>query len=262
MNGSLYKIFDINSDANIVLLFMFGTGLYGVAVYGLHYFLLAKKDIPTDNYFGVTIIGTMTSLSAVLLIFILVQSMQTYNSIKATVGKEIVSAELLHEITSFLPNENATDINSSIKDYLVTIHQYGWKVLPEGKRSEETDTAFQHLLNSVQGVAINKKIPPELSRQVMSGFHEMVKNRYERLLMARQSVAPIFYFGVLILITLHVIQFFFLTRRNLYSLFILSLHLLALGVLLGLTYSYSHPFEGTTSVQADEYLALSMRIKL
>jgi hypothetical protein len=260
MNGSLYKALDIYSDEYIVLLFMLGTGLYGVVIYGLHYAFLAKKNIPTDNYFGVTTIGTMTSLSAVLLIFILVQSMQTYNSIKATVGKEIISAELLHEVTTFLPRENSADINSAIKDYLITIHQYGWKLLPEGKRSDETDIAFQRLLDAVQRLAMNKTVPTELTRGVMSGFHEMVKNRYERLLMARQSVAPIFYFGVLILITLHVTQFFFLTRRNLYSLFILSLHLCALGVLLGLTYSYSHPFEGTTSVQADEYLALAAKI--
>lgn len=156
MNGSLYKLFNIYSDEYIVVLFMLGTGLYGAAIYGLHYLFLAKRNIPTDSYFGVTIIGTMTSLSAVLLIFILVQSIQTYNSIKATVAKEIVSAELLHETTTFLPRENSADINSAIKEYLITIHQYGWKLLPDGKRSEETDKAFQRLLDSVQRLAINK----------------------------------------------------------------------------------------------------------
>lgn len=68
--------------------------------------------------------------------------------------------------------------------------------------------------------------------------------------------------AILTLFTIHICQFFLITRRHYFSLIILNLQMAALGLLLGLIFVYDHPFEGGTAIKIDVYKDLAARINM
>ena len=129
-----------------------------------------------------------------------------------------------------------------------------------GARDPETEKSFQEIMKSVARTASISNINKEVLSDFLRSFDELVTSRYDRLKVSGQKMPIIFYYAVLLLITIHVMQFFLLTQKAYFSLCILLLHMSALGSLIGLIYIYDNPYEGSTSIKSDNYAQLAKRI--
>lgn len=248
-------------DVEIVFIFILITTLYAFIFYNFLRICTSNITLPHDGYFGVTIIGTLTSLNAVLLIFTLVQAINTNAKAKQLVLNEISSIELFSKKLEFIPEEDAKNIRYDLVVYLDAVADSGWEMMITGKPSQSTEAAFAHLISTIPHLRDNKELDRDFLKEVFASFTDLVKSRYDRLKMGGTRLPYYYLLAVFFLFTVHILQFFVLTKRNNYSLLILELHMACLGLLLGLVFVYDHPFEGETSVKPSIYRDLGIKIK-
>lgn len=247
-------------DLVILGIFVLSSCVYSTT---LHIFLSAtigRLNLSRDDYFAVAIIGAMTSLVAVLLTFTLIQSINTYSRASEAVLSEISAIELLYKRAEYLDNKYAKELKVKTRDYVNDIISSDWYTMISGQRSEATEETFSKLLISVSRASHASDVDQETAWDLSTSFGEVVKGRYDRLKLAGNNLPPVFYTAILFLFTIHIIQFFLLTKKNYFSLSILNLNLSALGLLLGLVFIYDHPFEGETAVKIELYKDLAERI--
>ena len=253
----LYKL----PDVEIVFLFVILTTGYTAILYNFLRILLSRFSLPNDSYFGVTIIGTLTSLNAVLLIFTLVQAINTNAKAKTLVLNELSSIELFGRKLEFIPESDAKTIRSDLIIYLEAVADSGWDMMISGKQNPITERAFSTLIKTIPHLRDNKEIDRDFLKEFFISFNDLVKSRYDRLKMGGTRLPYYYLLAVLFLFSMHIVQFFLLAKINNYSLLILQLHMASLGLLLGLVFVYDHPFEGETSIKSSVYRDLVTKIK-
>lgn len=247
-------------DLLILFTFVISTCLFSVILYFLLSSTIGRFNLPHDGYFAVAIIGAMTSLVAVLLTFTLIQSINTYNRASEAVLSEISAIELLYKRAVFLDNKYTIELTDKTRDYVDNIIDSDWYTMITGQRSEATEETFNKLLISVSRASHASDVDQETAWDLSTSFGEVVKGRYDRLKLAGNNLPPVFYMAIFVLFTIHILQFFLLTKRSYFSLSILNLNMAALGLLLGLVFVYDHPFEGETAVKIELYENLATRL--
>jgi hypothetical protein len=260
MIEAIYGFLGNLTDFEILFFFVSIVDIYAFIIYHLLWVSIGRFALPNDNYFGVTIIGTLTSLNAVMLSFTLVQTINSYNNANLLMQKEISSIELLDKKLILLKSNTSSQIKGHILNYLHCVADHEWQSMKTGIRDPETEKSFQEIMNSVARTASMSNINKEVLSDFLRSFDELVTSRYDRLKVSGQKMPIIFYYAVFLLITIHVMQFFLLTKRAYFSLSILLLHMSALGSLIGLIYIYDNPYEGSTSIKSDNYARLAKRI--
>ena len=248
-------------DVEIVFLFVMLTVIYTFVVYYILKYTLGRLALPSDNYFGVTIVGTLTSLNAVLLIFTLVQAINMNAKAKSLVLNEISSVELFNKKLNFIPEQQAEEIRNQLGNYLDAVAVSGWNAMITGIPSKETEDIFSHLINTIPLLRDNKEIDRDYLKELFISFSDLVKSRYDRLKMSGTRLPYYYLLAIFFLFTLHILQFFLLTKSNKYSLSILEIHMACLGLLLGIVVVYDHPFEGETSIKPQIYHELSLKLR-
>jgi hypothetical protein len=254
--GTIYA----KSDFQILAIFVIASCLYASILYGFLCVTIGRLNLPSDNYFAVTIIAAMTSLVAVLLTFTLIQSINAYSRANEAILSEISSVELLYKRAIYLNNRYTDELSANTRGYVNQVIENDWHTMITGERSEAAEKAFDKLLFSVSKASHAPDVDQETAWDLSTSFGEVVKSRYDRLKLAGNNLPTFFYMAIFVLFNIHILQFFLLTKRNYFSLLILSLHMAALGLLLGLIFVYDHPFEGGTAIKIDLYRDLASRI--
>jgi len=248
------------SDTQILIIFVLCSCTYSVFLYNFLALTIGRLDLPQDNYFAVAIIGAMTSLVAVLLTFTLIQSINVYTRANEAVLSETSAIELLYKRSVYLDNRYTKGITENTINYVNHIIDSEWDTMITGQRSEAAQDAFDDLLITVSRASHASDVDQETAWDLSTSFGEVVKARSDRLKLAGNNLPTFFYMAILSLFTLHICQFFVLTKRHYLSLIILNFHMAALGLLLGLVFVYDHPFEGGTAIKIDLYRELAARI--
>lgn len=254
--GSIYT----KSDFQILATFVATACIYAAILYAFLGATIGRLSIPNDSYFAVAIIAAMTSLVAVLLTFTLIQSINNYSRASEAVLSEITSIELLYKRSVYLDNRYTNEISNNTLSYVNAVIENDWRTMITGERSEAAERAFDKLLYTVSKASHAQDVDQETAWDLSTSFGEVVKARYDRLKLAGNNLPAFFYIAIFALFNIHILQFFLLTKRSYFSLLILSLHMAALGLLLGLIFVYDHPFEGGTAIKIDLYRNLASRI--
>lgn len=248
------------SEMQAIIISVMTSCIYSLILYCILSATIGRFNLPQDNYFAIAIIGAMTSLVAVLLTFTLIQSQNSYSRASEAVSSEISAIELLYKRSIYLENQYTKEISINTLNYVNSIIASDWYAMNTGLRSETTEESFNKLLISVSRASHASDVDQETAWDLSTSFGEVVKARYDRLKIAGKNLPEFFYVSILLLFTIHIIQFFLLTKRNFFSLTVLCLNMAALGVLLGLIFVYDHPFEGGMEIKLDLFKDLAARI--
>lgn len=241
------------SDIQIILLFVLATLLYTATLYSILLLTLSRFQIPMDNFFGITIIGTLVSLSAVLLVFTLIQSISLSQRIEAHVKTEVALIETLDETLTLFSDQKAREARQKLILYITSVINEEWPKMKQGEESLATEKLFDTILPTTAEITTNKKSEEEVYEHAISICYDLAKSRHMRLVYSGTKLSDHFWLGITFLFTLNILQFFLLARRNYYSLVILSLHMSALGLLLGLIFIHDQPFEATNRDLLEPY---------
>jgi len=253
----IYNLSDFDKVTSIILLSCLSAAL-------LFHFLritLGKYELPSDAYFGVNIIGTMTSLCSVLFVFVLIQAISTNAKINSIIGEQLSEMYKFEKHLSIMPKSYVNEIKPKFDDYINSIISDEWKLMGTKIHANATEEKFNQFLLSVakvQDMDVNTKFLKEDFSTLTDG---LIKIRYIKLRSKGSSLPAELYFGMMFLVCLNVFQFFLLTKRTNYSLLILLLHVAAQGLIFGLIFVYDHPFYGDRGVKSEVYLDVRERLQ-
>jgi hypothetical protein len=245
----IYNLSDFDKVTTIIVLCCLSAAL-------LFLFLritIGKYELPSDSYFGVNIIGTMTSLCSVLFVFVLIQAISTNAKINTIVTDQLSEMYKFEKHLSIMPKNYVNEIKPHFEDYINSIITDQWKIMGTKLKDNKTEEKFNEFLLSVakvQDMDVDAKLIKEDFSTLTDG---LIKIRYTKLRAKGSSLPAELYFGMMFLISLNVFQFFLLTKRTNYSLLILLLHVAAQGLIFGLIFVYDHPFYGDRGVKAEVY---------
>ena len=245
------------SDSSIVVTFTAATCLYTLALYNLLRATIGRLKIPADPYFGINIIGTLVSLSAVLLTFTLIQSINLSQRIEGQITNEVSLIETLDETLALLHDEKARLARVKLAEYTSSVINDEWNEMILGRESVKTERLYDRLLPTISEIEAHGRSEGEIYEHAVSISYELSKSRHSRLAFAGTKLSWHFWMGITALFTLNVLQFFLLAQRSTFSSLILMLHMSALGVLLGLIVVHDQPFQSESrSLSKPFYKAL------
>ena len=246
----IYNLSDFDKVTTIILLCCLSAALLFVCLR----MTLGRYELPSDAYFGVNIIGTMTSLCSVLFVFILIQAISTNTKINTIVTEQLSEMYKFEKYLSIMPKNYVSEIKPHFEDYINSIITDQWKLMGTRLQDNKTEEKFNEFLLSIAKVQ-DMDASVKLLREDFSTLTDgLTKIRYTKLRAKGSSLPKELYFGMIFLISLNVFQFFLLTKRSNYSLLILLLHVAAQGLIFGLIFVYDHPFYGDRGVKAEVYL--------
>ncbi len=257
---SFLHIIHSGSDFNIILFHTTFYVIVGLAAYNFLKLIFHGRKLWEDSYFGVTIVGTVLSLNAVLLTFTLIQSIKSSEEISGYVSRELQSLYLFE--TEMLPLTSASlnQVKPYFKEYLVSVMENEWPLMDSGQRDEVTEEKFHDLLIAARTFSTRNKSEESIKQRIAESIPNVVKFRYDRIKTRGKNISQTYFFVIYFLEILLVVQYFLLTRNSAMSQTILTIHLMILGVMLALIIVYNHPYEGETSNSSREFLPMLERL--
>jgi hypothetical protein len=253
----IYNLSDFDKVTTIIVLCCSSAALFFLFLR----MTIGKYELPSDSYFGVNIIGTMTSLCSVLFVFVLIQAISTNAKINSIITDQLSEMYKFEKHLSIMPKNYVNEIKPHFDAYINSIINDQWKLMGTKIQDSPTEEKFNKFLLSVakvQDMDVNAKLIKEDYSTLTDG---LTKIRYIKLRAKGSSLPTELYFGMIFLISLNVFQFFLLTKRSNYSLLILLLHVAAQGLIFGLIFVYDHPFYGDKGVKSDVFLDVKERLQ-
>jgi len=242
------------SDLTKVLVFVLLSCSSAALVYHALNATIGKFNLPSDANYGVNIIGTMTSLCSILLVFVLIQSISTNAKINSIVSDQLSEMYKFEKHLMVMPKSYVNEIKPHFAAYIDSIISDESKLMGSKAKSNETEKRFDEFLASVANVE-DADSGPKLAKGDFATLTDgLSKVRYLKLRAKASSLPSELYLGIVFLLLLNVFQFFLLAKRNNYSLSILLLHVAAQGLVFGLIFVYDHPFYGERGVKAEAYV--------
>lgn len=257
---SFLHIIHSGSDFTIILFHTTFYVIVGLGLYNLLKIIFYGRKLWEDSYFGVTIVGTVLSLNAVLLTFTLIQSIKSSEEISGYVSRELQSLYILETEMLPLTSTSLNQVKPFFKDYLVSVMENEWPLMDSGQRDVITEGKFHDLLIAARTFSIRNKSEETAKQRIAESIPNVVRYRYDRIKTRGKNISQTYFFVIYFLEILLVIQYFLLTRRSALSQMILTIHLMILGVMLALIIVYNHPYEGETSNSAKEFLPMLGRL--
>lgn len=253
----IYNLSDFDKVTSIIIMCCSFAALFFL----LLRITLGRYELPSDAYFGVNIIGTMTSLCSVLFVFVLIQAISTNAKINSIITDQLSEMYKFEKHLSVMPKDYVNEIKPNFDAYINSIITDEWKLMGSKIHTNATEEKFNQFLLSVAKVE-DKDVNAKLLKGDFSTLTDgLIKIRYTKLRAKGSSLPAELYFGMIFLITLNVFQFFLLTKRSNYSLLILLIHVAAQGLIFGLIFVYDHPFYGDRGIKSEVYLDVRERLK-
>ena len=260
MNELFDRLYLFNDLAILGLVWLAYLSIGLLMFFGLK-FVLDRMQIFGNPYFSVTIIGTTLSLNAVLLIFVLIQSISTFQKVKEIVNNELRSLYAIEKAITPLSSRAVDQIRPQFSDYLNAVMTSEWKYMSSKNRDEATEVQFDEFIEALAKFTPQNDWERKLKEELMPMIEEAASARYLRIKNRGTQLSYIFFVGVIIMQFLFVLHFALLTKRDGFSQFAVVIYQSILGVLLGLLVIYDHPFQGKSGIGPDEFQPMLERVQ-
>lgn len=246
------------SDFTIILITMFSLVASGLLLYGLCCLCFSRFKIKEDPYYGVTIIGTALSLTALLLIFTLMQAMGIVNQTHKMVVTEVESLYKVKSSCLLVSSSDCTAITNALDHYVRSILSSDWPKPPD----HDTQVSFEGVVVCLRDIIRKHPFDTVERQNLLVALDAMIKARHERMLNTGKEIPRAFFGATFCLLASFVLFFYFLAPKNGFSQLSLALLLSFIGTLLGLVIVYDHPYEGDSGItQAEFYSTLQALLK-
>jgi Protein of unknown function (DUF4239) len=237
------------SDTAIILSVCLLYVLSGVMIYGVLHLIFPTAQKTPDSYWGSTILGTVLSVNAMLLIFTLIQCVNALHTISDVVGAEVAALHRLEKAVSDVNLPWANTVQNAIKTYVGAVINTEWREMGTSQKNQATEKTFDQLIIDTFEFSHRLKkenLPAEIITQPL---FDLMDARHGRLLKKNASL-PLFYFEAIFLLEIVLIGKHYLNAgRGMRAALNLVFHLVILGTLLGLVVVYDHPFMGDSAIK-------------
>jgi hypothetical protein len=190
------------------------------------------------GYF-LSIVGT---LYAVLLGFIVVDSMQQMQNVRVLISTEASGLANIFLVADGLPAEKKTMIRGDCRDYAQAVIDDEWPLLQEGRYSQKTFHSVFRIWKEITNLDPATPRQQQLQQQLLSEICTMTENHRTRVISATRTVAPIMWLVLIVggLFTIIFTYFFGVTSIRIQAL-MTALVAMTLSLNICLVYVFGHP---------------------
>ena len=224
--------------------------------------LIVRRAVPqsdelSHNDVAGPIIGTVGTILAVILSFLLVMVWQEYDGAAATVATESGAVADLYHIGEYLPGPVAKKLRSTLMQYIDVVIGQEWPAMRFGRESlEARTTAFQAL--SIIAHYQPRSSAEQSIQQSGLGFATTFIDARRNRLFANQQGIPVFFWAGNSILAVITIGFCFIFRVrkvtvHLVMTIALTTVITTIFVLIGL---FDYPFRGDTQIPPTIFISL------
>jgi hypothetical protein len=219
--------------------------------------VVPQTDELTHNDVAGPIIGTVGTILAVILSFLLVMVWQEYDGAAATVAQEASAVGDLYHLGGYFPPDISKRLHSTLLDYVDAVVAEEWPAMRDGRTSPTARNA------ALRALAIVAKYQPQSAQQqtlqqsALSAAGTVIDSRRDRLFDNQQGIPIFFWVGNLILASITIgFCFIFRVRKQTVHL-VMTLGLTAvIATIFVLIALFDYPFRGETQLPPTVFVDL------
>lgn len=235
----------------------------GLSTGGLALFrrLVPQRDEVSHNDVAGPIVGTIGTILAVVLSFLLIGNWQEYDAAGGTMAQEASSVADVYHSAEFFPPSIRTRLRDECKAYVAAIVNDEWPAMRQGGRSTAATKASLAILATVAQYQPQTQAQQTLQQSVLGYVNQVEDNRRTRLFDNEQGIPIVFWAGNLVLAVV-TIGFCFLFRVRNERLHLLMIGALAavIATLMVITAEFDYPFRGDGQIPPWPFVNLEHRI--
>ncbi|MGB8519134.1 MAG: hypothetical protein WCD38_03110 [Candidatus Tumulicola sp.] len=224
--------------------------------------LLVRRIVPqsdelSHNDVAGPIIGTVGTILAVILSFLLVMVWQEYDGAAATVAQEAGAVADLYHIGEYLPGSPAKNLRTTLKRYIDVVIDQEWPAMRFGRESMEARTTAFRALSIVAHYQPRNSAEQSIQQSGLGLATTFIDARRDRLFANQQGIPVFFWAGNFILAAITIgFCFIFRVRKvavHLVMTIALTTVIATIFVLIAL---FDYPFRGDTQIPPTVFISL------
>lgn len=242
--------------------------LFSVAVFGVSTvlagggLLLARRIVKqsgevTHNDVAGPIIGTVGTILAVVLSFLLVTVWQEYDGAAGTVSQEASAVADLFHLAAHFPQPVAGELRSTLRTYVDVVVADEWPAMQSGGTSPQARAGALETFAIVARFQPRTAADQALQQQALGYATTLQDARRDRLFDNQQGIPGFFWFGNLLLAAITVgFCFIFRVRSQAVHLVMTLALSTVIATIFTLIALFDYPFRGTTQLRPTLFVQL------
>ena len=212
--------------------------------------IVPQNDELAHNDVAGPIIGTIGTILAVVLSFLLIGNWQQYDGAAATVAQEASAVGDLYHSAAYFPPAVAARVRSACRAYVTAVIGSEW---PAMRRGQSSPQAFQAALRILQAVATYE--PKTASQQALQQSdlalaNQIMDGRRTRLFDNEEGIPIIFWAGNFFIAAITIVFcYLFRVRKRWLHVFMTSGLMAVIATLFVVTAEFDYPFRGDGQIQ-------------
>ncbi|HEY8313523.1 MAG TPA: DUF4239 domain-containing protein [Candidatus Baltobacteraceae bacterium] len=208
-----------------------------------------RNDEITHNDVAGPILGTIGTLLAVMLSFMVVAVWQEYDASANTVEREASAASDLHHLADLLAQPTRNRLKAEVDRYMTVVIHDDFPAMQRGQSSSRARDASYRIYQIVAGFKPASPGQTQLQGEALDLAHVLTDARRQRLHDNRTGIPMILWATMFFLGALTVVFSYFFRIENVTAHFLMTLALTAvIGVMLVLIAELDYPFRGDTAI--------------
>jgi hypothetical protein len=219
--------------------------------------VLTRSEELTHNDVAGPIIGTVGTILAVILSFLLVTVWQEYDGAAATVGQEASAIADLFHLSGHFPKTVAEHLQSTLKTYVNAVVEDEWPAMRDGRTSSTARNASLATLDIVARYQPQIAAQQALQQDALGLISTFADARRNRLFANDQGIPLFFWVGNVILAAITVGFCFIFRVRSAGIHLVMTLALTTvIATIFVLIALFDYPFRGDSQIPPTIFIAL------
>lgn len=231
---------------------------------GLHWFRFRREpkgeDITHNDVAG-PIMGTVGTILAVVLSFMLITNWQQYDAAAQTVEQEAAAVADLYHLAAGFPQPLRGQLQSDLSAYINVVVDQEWPLMRHGGRSEAARLAALRIAREIGNYQSKTNTDQNLQQTAVNMAQAIEDERRLRLFDNDQGIPLFMWIGniVVSMITIALCYFFKVRSRLAHFLMTFSLTIVIV-VLCVITALIDYPFRGDTQIPPTLFMHLQQEL--
>jgi hypothetical protein len=234
-------------------------GLSVASAVGLFLFqrVVPQNDELAHNDVAGPFIGTIGTILAVVLSFLLIGNWQEYDAAAATVAQEASAVADVYHSAVFFPPAVATQVRAACRSYVDTVVDVEWPAMRRGQSSPQALRAVLQILRPVARYQPQTATQQALQQNALGLVNQIMDARRTRLFDNEQGIPLIFWAGNFFIAAVTIVFCYLFRVRKVWLHAFMTAGLMAvIATLFVITAEFDYPFRGDGQIQPFPFTAL------
>lgn len=206
---------------------------------------IPQTDELAHNDVAGPIIGTIGTILAVVLSFLLIGNWQEYDAAAASVAQEASAVGDLYHSAAYFPPEVAAQVRAACRSYVDVVVGTEWPAMRRGESSPQAMQAALHILEFVAKYQPKTAAQQALQQSALGLANAIMDGRRTRLFDNQQGIPMIFWAGNFFIAAVTIVFcYLFRVRKVWLHVFMTAGLMMVIATLFVVTAEFDYPFRG------------------